>query len=114
MGEGPGVRSGFGGGLFVFYEASSPLPMGEGPGVRSGFGGGLFGFCFSDFVFANSSGRYRSDCAISCPNPKYFSKNEDSFSIISFFFISRCPPPNRDMRGMSLSISVPVVLSVPL
>ena len=24
--------------LFVFYEACSPLPMGEGPGVRSGFG----------------------------------------------------------------------------
>ena len=23
---------------FVFYEACSPLPMGEGPGVRSGFG----------------------------------------------------------------------------
>ena len=44
--------------LFVFYEACSPLPMGEGPGVRSGFGeafrvwpslfvgiGGLFAFC---------------------------------------------------------------------
>ena len=43
--------------LFVFYEACSPLPMGEGPGVRSGFGeafrvwprlfvgiGGLFAF----------------------------------------------------------------------
>ena len=28
--------------LFVFYEACSPLPMGEGPGVRSGFGLGFF------------------------------------------------------------------------
>ena len=28
-------------GLFVFYEACSPLPMGEGPGVRSGFGEGF-------------------------------------------------------------------------
>ena len=27
--------------LFVFYEACSPLPMGEGPGVRSGFGEGI-------------------------------------------------------------------------
>ena len=33
--------------LFVFYEACSPLPMGEGPGVRSGFGGHfVFGRAF--------------------------------------------------------------------
>ena len=30
--------------LFVFCEACSPLPMGEGPGVRSGFGGGFLFF----------------------------------------------------------------------
>ena len=35
---------GFGWGLFVFYEACSPLPMGEGPGVRSGFGEGFLFF----------------------------------------------------------------------
>ena len=34
-------------GLFVFYEACSPLPMGEGPGVRSGFGGAFCGFWWS-------------------------------------------------------------------
>ena len=28
--------------LGVFYEACSPRPMGEGPGVRSGFGWGFF------------------------------------------------------------------------
>ena len=26
----------------MFYEACSPLPMGEGPGVRSGFGEAFF------------------------------------------------------------------------
>ena len=36
------------GGLFVFYEACSPLPMGEGPGMRSGFGEG---FCFCPGLF---------------------------------------------------------------
>ena len=36
MGEGPGVRSGFGEGFLFFREACSPqLPMGEGPGVRA-------------------------------------------------------------------------------
>ena len=32
--------------LFVFYEACSPLPMGEGPGVRSGFGEGFLFLAF--------------------------------------------------------------------
>ena len=37
---------------FVFYEACSPLPMGEGPGVRSGFGDvylSVFACFFVDF-----------------------------------------------------------------
>lgn len=29
----------YGDGFLFFYEARSPLPVGEGPGVRSGFGG---------------------------------------------------------------------------
>lgn len=34
----PGSFVGLGDGFLFFYEARSPLPMGEGPGVRSGFG----------------------------------------------------------------------------
>ena len=42
-GRGAGGEVGVWLGLFVFYEACSPLPMGEGPGVRSGL---CEGFCF--------------------------------------------------------------------
>lgn len=44
--------------------------------------------------------------------PRYFSKNSDSLAIMPCFLTSR-PPPNRETDGRILSISVPVVFSVP-
>ena len=45
--------------------------------------------------------------------PKYFSKNSLSFSIMPCFLVARLPPPKRDVAGINLSISVPVVLTTP-
>ena len=47
------------------------------------------------------------------PSPKYFSKNALNFSIMPCFFFDRFPPPKRETGGISLSISVPVVLMAP-
>lgn len=47
------------------------------------------------------------------PSPKYFSKNTLNFSIMPCFFFDRFPPPKRETGGISLSISVPVVLIAP-
>lgn len=47
------------------------------------------------------------------PSPKYFSKNALSFSITPCFFCALPPPPKRETGGMSLSISVPVVINAP-
>ena len=54
---------------------------------------------------------YENDSAV-LPRPKYRSKNIRSLSITACFFLLR-PPPKRDTGGRILSISVPVVFSVP-
>ena len=48
MGEGPGGEVGGWVRAFCFYEACSPLPMGEGPGVRSGFGEAFCDWLFGE------------------------------------------------------------------
>lgn len=46
-------------------------------------------------------------------NPKYLSKKFCIFSMTVFFFSCLLPPPNLDIGGSILSMSVPVVLTCP-
>lgn len=46
-------------------------------------------------------------------SPKYLSKNACILSMTDFFFSCLFPPPNLDIGGSILPMSVPVVLTCP-
>ena len=68
-------------------------------------------FCSVLSIYAK--GLVRDTLRPAYPMPKNRSKKPFNFSMMVCFFSARFPPPKREIGGISLSMSVPVVLTEP-